>query len=130
MKVSMMENYKDILTVSQAQQARAVIACEKDDTMTAKEYADMAIRSAVMLRDVFSWDILKVEATAQPHPSIEWDRVCEGSGLMDVSIVITAKYPKGYLEIYTWLTELWETCTGEGIYPDCSVVRYHRATTI
>lgn len=128
MKVTMPTMYEDIYTVSEAKNARAVIKAAKDDGMTAKEYADRAIRHCRELRHVFAWEVLKVEATAEKHLALEWDRYGEGSGLFDVLLTITAQTTNGFVVLYAWVTDIWETSEENPYFDAICLERYERTT--
>lgn len=110
MKVKLEDNYRDIYTVAEYEQAKRVIEASKEDTMPAKEYAIMAVREVLRANCEFAnWEILKVTAETCKNLSIAWDGFCEGSGLFDVLLSITVKLSfTQFAEIYAKMSDIWQ----------------------
>ena len=87
MKVKFEEGYKRYYTVEEYEQAKVVIESEKDDEVTPKQWAEMALAE---LCQYHNWtDISVVEAhaeTCKNHKHHNWEWFGEGSGFMDVRI--------------------------------------------
>ena len=105
MKVAFQKDYKKYYTVEEYEAAKVVIEAEKDDSFTAKDWAEMALNT---LCHEFSWTSNKIlEATARTtinHNIRQFDLYGEGSCWMDVTIEGTAKV---YVYEKKTQSELW-----------------------
>ena len=109
MRVKLEKNYKDFYTMSDLDRAKAIIAYEKDDEMSAKEWTEYAVREA--LKDDphnFFVETLKAEAhTAKNYRA--WNRYNDESADMDVWINAIAETSKGFIKVGFYLSDAWET---------------------
>ena len=127
MKVILEDNYKDIYTVAEYEQAKRVIEAAKEDTMPTKEYAIMAVREVLRANDEFAdYELLKVEAQTVKNSYIGWDSFCSDSGLFDVGLTITAKLSWcEFIEICAYLSDIW-SIDGESNIAGCFNVQRFR----
>ena len=130
MKVKLENNYKRIYTVEEYEQAKVVIASEKEyDDGKITEWAEMAVneycRVTAGLNGCGSDDILKAEAyTAKNRRAYNeysiWDEhgcaIIGESGQMDVCIETYAivrtdqedSYEPGILHLFAYLSDIWK----------------------
>lgn len=118
MKVKLPQNYKQFYTVEEHEQAKAVIAAERDDSYTAKEWAEMALN---VLCSNYNWmggDVILATAETCKNPRIrERDLYGNDTGCMDIVIHGTAKiwgkfgaeFGQAYIEIWANLSDIWQT---------------------
>lgn len=122
MKVKLEKNYKDFYTVSEYENAKAVIESMKEDTTKPAEYLEMAGREWCR-ENGFSFFGIFGEAEAETKLGAEYNAICENSGRVDVDIrgYFTAYRPReGYspsdlhyfedfiIEIHAPLTAIWQ----------------------
>ena len=109
MKVTMPKGYKDWMTVAEAEQAKLVIAYEKEyDDEKPADWARMAAGEALRGKSDYVDEILKAEAEIAKNRRI-WDQYGEGTGMIDVWIKGTAKTGSGFLEFGAYLSDIWDT---------------------
>ena len=109
MKVKLDKNYRSIYTLEEYDMAKLVIANEKEDNITAKEWAEYAAREALKGEDDYLIEVLSAEATTAKNRRNTWDRFCEGSGQMDVYIRFVAETTKGFIKGGAYLSDIWGT---------------------
>ena len=62
MKVKLDKDYRSIYTLEEYDMAKTVIAAEKDDEMSTKDWAEYAVREALRNEDGYLVEVLKAEA--------------------------------------------------------------------
>ena len=92
MKVSITAEAKKFITVAEMPAVRKTIEALKDDTCTAKDYAEMAARIASGCNNV---KVLEAKAEIAGNCRVH-DRFCEGSAQFDVWITFTAIIDNGF----------------------------------
>lgn len=138
MKVTLPKDYKRIYTVEEHEQAKAVIASEKEDSFTAKDYAEMALH---VLCSKYGWtegDVILATAETCKNPRI---RTCDlygvGTGFMDIVIHGTANiwgtfendFGRAYIEIYANLSDIWQAGDPEAFNSShiaCTLFTHHK----
>lgn len=118
MKVTLEKNYRKYYTLDDLDRARKVIAAEKEDESTVKEWAEMAIREAIKNDDGVYEDyiveIFKAEAhTAKNHRVWNAYGYCDPEEAntqdMDVWIEFAAETESGYIKGGAYLSDIWQT---------------------
>ena len=109
MKVKMPHDWKTWMTVAEAEQAKLVIAYEKEDDEKPAYWAEMAAREALRGTGDYVDEVLKAEAEICKNSRAIWDRYGEGTGMIDVWITGTAKAGNGFIEFGAYLSDIWET---------------------
>ena len=109
MKVKLEDNYRKIYTLEEYDMAKAVIAAEKDDEMSAKDWAESAVREALRNEDVYLEEVLKAEARTSRNYRIDTDRYGDGTGTMDVWISFVAETTVGFVKGGAYLSDIWDT---------------------
>lgn len=113
MKVTLPKDYRSMFTLDDLDRAKAVIACMKDDCSSVKEYAEMAIRHVLEHNTQYDCitEVLKAEAVAHENYRV-LDRICDGSGDMDVWINASARTCDGFIEVGAYLSDIWDIAPG------------------
>ena len=120
MKVKLESNYKRYYTVEEYEQAKVVIAAEKDDESKASEWAEQAVREFGRVYGIYDSDILTAEAyTAKNrrHYDVYTDSDGNTSGWMDVCIETYATvFVDGVdgieiavLHLFAMLSDIWQS---------------------
>lgn len=109
MKVTLEKDYRKYYTLEELDMAKAVIAAEKDDEMSPKDWAEYAVREALRNKDGYLVEVLKAEARTTKNSRIDWNRYGEGTGMMDVWISFVAETTEGFIEGGACLSDIWET---------------------
>ena len=118
MKVTLEKNYRKYYTLEDLDRAKQVIAAEKEDESTVKEWAEMAIREALKnddgIYDDYIVEIFKAEAhTAKNHRVWNAYGYCDPEEAntqdMDVWIEFAAELEHGYIKGGAYLTDIWQT---------------------
>ena len=109
MKVRLEENYRRLYTLEELDMAKAVIKAEKEDEMSAKDWAEYAAREALRGETESLVEVLKAEARTARNCRIEWNRYGEGTGTMDVWISFLAETTKGFIRGGAYLSDIWES---------------------
>lgn len=109
MKVTLEKDYRKCYTLEDLDRAKAVIAAEKEDEMSAKDWAVYAVGEALRNKDGSLWEILKAEARTTKNSRIDWNRYGEGTGMMDVWISFLAETTEGFIRGGAYLSDIWET---------------------
>lgn len=109
MKVKLDANYRKIYTLEEYDMAKAVIAAEKDDEMSPKDWAEYAVREALRNEDGYLEEVLNAEARTAKNSRIDWDRYGDGTGMMDVWISFIAETTEGFIKGGAYLSDIWET---------------------
>lgn len=108
MKVTLEKNYRKYYTLEDLDRARRVIAAEKEDEMSAKDWAVYAVGEALRNKDGSLWEILKAEATTAKNCRA-WNRYGDDSADMDVYIRFLAETTEGFIRGGAYLSDIWET---------------------
>ena len=118
MKVTLEKNYRKYYTLEDLDRAKRVIAAEKEDESTVKEWAEMAIREAIKNDDGIYEDyiveIFKAEAhTAKNHRVWNAYGYCDPEEAntqdMDVWIEFAAELEQGFIKGGAYLSDIWQT---------------------
>lgn len=118
MKVTLEKDYRKYYTLDDLDRARKVIAAEKEDESTVKEWAEMAIREALKnddgIYDDYIVEIFKAEAhTAKNHRVWNAYGYCDPEEAntqdMDVWIEFAAETESGYIKGGAYLSDIWQT---------------------
>lgn len=118
MKVTLEKDYRKYYTLDDLDRARKVIAAEKEDESTVKEWAEMAIREALKnddgIYDDYIVEIFKAEAhTAKNHRVWNVYGYCDPEEAntqdMDVWIEFAAETESGYIKGGAYLSDIWQT---------------------
>lgn len=118
MKVTLEKDYRKYYTLDDLDRARKVIAAEKEDESTVKEWAEMAIREALKnddgIYDDYIVEIFKAEAhTAKNHRVWNAYGYCDPEEAntqdMDVWIEFAAEIGHGYIKGGAYLSDIWQT---------------------
>ena len=118
MKVTLEKNYRKYYTLEDLDHAKRVIAAEKEDESTVKEWAEIAIREALKNDDGIAEDyiaeIFKAEAhTAKNHRVWNAYGYCDPEEAntqdMDVWIEFAAELGNGYIKGGAYLSDIWQT---------------------
>lgn len=109
MKVRLEEKHRSLYTLEELDMAKAVIKAEKEDEMSAKDWAEYAAKEALRGEVESLVEVLKAEAKTAKNCRIKWDRFCEGSGNMDVWVSFLAETTKGFIRGGAYLSDIWET---------------------
>lgn len=108
MKVTLEKDYRKYYTLEDLDRAKAVIAAEKEDEMSAKDWAVYAVGEALRNKDGSLWEILKAEATTAKNCRA-WNRYGDDSADMDVYIRFLAETTEGFIRGGAYLSDIWET---------------------
>ena len=92
MKVKLDKDYRKLYTLEKLDMAKAVIAAEKEDEMSAKDWAEYAVNEALRNEDESLVEILKAEARTAMNCRA-WNRYGETED-MDVWISFLAETTK------------------------------------
>ena len=125
MKVRLEGDYKRVYTLEQLDQAKEVIRRAKDDTSRPEEYGEMAIRA--ILSQMGSNDcILRIlfgEAHTAKNSKNDYERMGEGTGIMDIWITTYAETCDGFIRVGAYLSDIWD----ETVRIDNAFVKYGKA---
>jgi len=128
MKVALEKEYRKVYTLEELEQAKMVIAFEKEDEETIEGWAEYAVREATKDRkDYADWlgaTVIKATATTATNIRV-YDAYGEGTGHMDVIIEATAETHKGFIKIAAYLSDIWQT--GAVAYSEYMWVRTFKA---
>lgn len=108
MKVTLEKDYRKYYTLEDLDRAKAVIAAEKEDEMSAKDWAVYAVGEALRNKDGSLWEILKAEATTAKNCRA-WNKYGDDSADMDVYIRFLAETTEGFIRGGAYLSDIWET---------------------
>lgn len=108
MKVTLEKDYRKYYTLDDLDRAKAVIKAEKEDEMSAKDWAEYAAREALRGEDESLVEVIKAEATTAKNCNA-WNRYSDESADMDVYIRFLAETTKGFIQGGAYLSNIWET---------------------
>ena len=126
MRVKLEKNHKDFYTVADLERAKEVIAFEKEDEITVKEWAEYAVNTAVKKYEDYGYcvEVFKAEAhTAKNFRA--WNLYGDGTQDMDVWVEATAETVDGMIKVGAYLSDIWQT--GAVDYTSHMFVRYFKA---
>lgn len=126
MRVTFDKDYKKNLTIAEYETAREIIAQEKEDDFTAKDYAEMLVREALKDMDDWSRDILKADAVIMRN-NMAWNKYTADSENVDVWVSAIAETGRGFLKVGGYLTDIW-CIGGEDIRSRMWIAYYTEAT--
>lgn len=111
MRITLPKDYRRYFTLADLDRAKAIINAEKENTMTAREWAEYAVKEAVGM-DGWCVEILKVEAEASKNCRA-WNMYSDESEDMDVWISFVAEIwhdgKPGFLKGGAYLSDIWGT---------------------
>ena len=113
MKVKLEDGYRAKYTLEEYDMAKAVITAEKEDELSAKEWAEYAVKEALRNEDGYPVEVLKAEARTAKNCRINWNRYGEGTGMMDVWISFVAETTEGFIKGGAYLSDIWDTGSTE-----------------
>lgn len=110
MKVRLPKDYKSIFTLAELEQAKLVIASCKEDSMTAKEWAEYAVNMALKGKGCCV-EVLKADAKIARNCRIwnSYGSADETTGRIDVWIDATAETSDGFIKVGAYLSDIWQT---------------------
>lgn len=116
MKVTLQKDYRQFYTLEDLDRAKMVIASEKEDESTIASWAVMAVNEVLNYlnngRGGYAYadekDILKATAITAKNCRA-WNEYGEGSQNMDVWIEATAQTYDCFIEIGSYLSDIWLT---------------------
>ena len=126
MKVTLEKEYKKLYTLTDLENAKAIIKAEKEDEWTAKDAAEYAVKEALSGTEDYLDKVIEASARTAMNSRIH-DAHGEGTGIMDVWIEATARTRKGYVEIGAYLSDIWQT--GGTPYKHQMFIRYFKEVT-
>lgn len=124
MKVTLQKDYRKYYTLEDLDRAKAVISYEKDDEMSAKDWAEYAVNEALRkYKDSGCLiEVLKAEAHTARNCRA-WELYGEGTGDMDIWLDITAETSDGFIKVGAYLSDVW-TVDGDTQFYEHYYVRY------
>ena len=109
MKVTLEKDYRKLYTLEELDMAKAVIMAEKEDELSAKDWAEYAINEALRNEEGCLLTVLKAEAETAKNCRI-WNRYGDGgTGEMDGWISFFAETSRGFIKGGAYLTDIWDT---------------------
>lgn len=120
MKVKLERNYKRYYTVEEYEQAKVVIAAEKEDETKVTDYAEMAVREFCRVYHLTDSSILSVDTTTGKNRrayNAYTDSAGNESGCMDVFLDIYAEiymeaddglFKRAILNLSAMLSDIWQ----------------------
>lgn len=107
MKVTLLKEDKKYISLEEAPIVREIISSMKEDTSTAEEYAEMAIRA---IYDDNAWNIDIIRATAKIFKNHEiWNELSNNSGCIDIWIEATTYVNDDeFIMIGAYLSDIWK----------------------
>lgn len=108
MKVKLEKEYRSHYTLDELDMARKVIASEKDDESTAREWAEYAVNEALRNEDGCLLEVIKAEAETAKNCRA-FNAYGEGTGKMDVWVSFLAETTEGFIKGGAYLSDIWQT---------------------
>lgn len=108
MKVKLEDGYRGIYTLDDLDRAKAVIAFEKEDEYTIKDWMNYAADEALKDENGSVIEILKAEAHTAKNCRA-WNLYGEETGDMDVWVQGIVRLYEGVAEIGAYLSDIWGT---------------------
>lgn len=125
MKVTFDKDFKRFFTVEEYEQAKVVIACEKDDEYKPEQWAEVMAHEVFKNSPWYMERVLSAKAEiCKNTQTVGYERYGEGSGFMDVwvsAIFDCGIY--GVVEAHAYLSDIWAT-GGDYEYRDRMYVKY------
>lgn len=122
MKVTLEKDYRKRYTLDDLDRARKVIALEKEDESSPKEWAEYAIGEALKNMDGIATDYLVEVIRAEAHTAKNcraWNAYGypeDGTEDMDVWITFLAETEKGFIKGGAYLSDIWGSTSGIPTY--------------
>ena len=114
MRVSLPKNYKEFLTVAEAETARRVIKELKTWEESAEYFAKVAVEDCTEA-DEWCEQVLSVKAEICRDIRTN-DMYFDGSGHIDIWLDIIAETSKGFVSIGCILSDVWQVAPNNHIY--------------
>ena len=108
MKVTLEKDYRKYYTLDDLDRAKAVIKAEKEDEMSAKDWAEYAAREALRGEEASLVEVIRAEATTAKNCNA-WNRYGDDSADMDVWISFVAETTVGFVKGGAYLSDIWDT---------------------
>ena len=108
MKVTLEKDYRKYYTLDDLDRAKAVIKAEKEDEMSAKDWAEYAAREALRGEEASLVEVIRAEATTAKNCRV-WGAYTDDSADMDVYIRFLAETSEGFIEGGAYLTDIWQS---------------------
>lgn len=108
MKVKLEKEYRSRYTLDELDMARKVIASEKDDGSTAREWAEYAVNEALRNEDGCLLEVIKAEAETAKNCRV-FNAYGDGTGEMDVWVSFLAETTEGFIKGGAYLSDIWQT---------------------
>lgn len=109
MRVKIARDYRSTYTLEQLDQAKAVIAWEKEnDDETAAGWATYAANLALKDTGDYFREIIKAEAATALNCRA-WNAYGDDTGYMDVWIEALAETSDGFIKVGAYLSDIWQT---------------------
>ena len=108
MKVKLQDGYREIYTLKDLDRAKAVIAYEKEDESSIKDWMEYAANEALKDENGSVIEILKAEAHTAKNCRA-WNLYGEETGDMDVWVKGIVRLYEGVMEIGAYLSDIWGT---------------------
>ena len=125
MKVTFDKDFKRYFTVEEYEQAKVVIASEKDDEYKPEQWAEVMAHEVFKNSPWYMERVLSAKAVICKNTQTNgYERYGEGSGFMDVwleAIFDCGLY--GVVEAHAYLSDIWAT-GGDYEYRDRMYVKY------
>lgn len=107
MRTKLPKDYRKRFTYENVEQARKVIECMSEDTMTAKEALEIAMRHVLSIRGGDYLDeVLTADAETARNARVH-DAFGYGTEQMDVWVHGVAKTLFGFIEVGAYLTDVY-----------------------
>ena len=124
MKVTLEKDHRKWYTLEDLDRAKMVIAFEKEDEMTIKDWAQYAVNEALRYnRRGYCNEVLKAEAHTAKNCRAH-DLYGDGTGNMDVYLDIVAETSDGFVKVGAYLSDIWAV-DGNTPYYKHYFIRYY-----
>ena len=108
MKVKLANDYRKHYTLDDLDRAKMVIAYEKEDEMSIKDWAEYAINEVLRHTSGYCAEVLKAEAYTSKNCRV-WNAYGDDTEDMDVIIKAIGKTNEGFIEVTAYLSDIWQT---------------------
>lgn len=112
MKVKLEEGYRRKYTLKELDMAKAVIAYEREDEMSPKDWAEYAVREALKNESECLVEVIKAEAETTKNYRA-FNAYGDGTEEMDVWVRFLAETTCGFIKGGAYLSDIWDTGSRE-----------------